>query len=660
MNTLLNLPAGDAGCYIVKLFHVNMRILAIETVKNVNEEVLLQGWVDSRRDHGKIMFLDLRDRSGIVQLVIPPVSSQHTPGVIQVDTDGYAHIRPEDVIEVVGVVKKRPEAMVNANIPTGKVEVEVKTLTILNKARELPFPIDTDGFKINEEIRMKYRYLDIRRPRMTRNLRLRSQAAMFIRNFLTERDFVEIETPILTKTTPEGARDFIVPSRLQKGKFYALPQSPQQYKQLLMVAGIERYYQFARCFRDEDPRKDRAYGEFTQLDIEMSFVVQEDILLLTEELFTKLVKEIFPEKRITQSPWPRIPHNEAIAKYGTDKPDLRKNKHDPDELAFAWTVDFPLFTEQSSEDFYYGSGVSKFAPSHHMFTAPHPDDVKLLDTDPMKVRGLQHDLVLNGYEIGGGSIRIHQRDIQEKVFDLIGFTDAQKAQFEHMLTAFTYGVPPHGGIAPGIDRFLFTALGEPSIREVMAFPASSSGTTSVMDAPSQATEEQLRELGISVISKTLASGDDVYQAIVFLLSSSHVSFKLYEHKAVKTSQEAAALRNTPLHEGAKALVLVADNKPIMVCVPGDRKIDIKAFKKLYNIKDLRMATPEEVVTITKVPIGAVPPFGHLFDIPFYLDASIQDNEYISFNAGLHTKSIRMKEKDFERVARPIIGDFSRP
>ena len=321
------------------------------------------------------------------------------------------------------------------------------------------------------------------------------------RNWLFERDFVEIETPILTKTTPEGARDFIVPSRLQPGKFYALPQSPQQYKQLLMVAGFERYFQIARCFRDEDPRADRAYGEFTQLDIEMSFVTQDDILALIEEMFTEMIKKLFPNKKFTKEPWPRISHREAVEKYGSDKPDLRKDKNDPDELAFAWIVDFPLFSEQTKEDFFYGSGKSKWAPSHHMFTAPRPEDIPLLDKEPGCVRGLQHDLVLNGFEVGGGSIRIHQPEIQEKVFDLIGFTEEQKHQFDHMLTAFKYGVPPHGGIAPGIDRLLMVILGQPSLREVIAFPMSSNGTTSVLDAPSEATEEQLRELGIKVIRK---------------------------------------------------------------------------------------------------------------------------------------------------------------
>lgn len=460
-----------------------MRTLSSEAVTKIGKQITLQGWVQARRDHGKIMFLDLRDREGLIQLV---------------STGELADAGPEDVVEVVGLVKKRPDAMVNPNIATGTVEVEVKKITVLSKAKELPFPIDTQGYEINEEIRSKYRYLDLRRPRMAKNIRIRSKVVAYIRDFLLERDFVEIETPILTKTTPEGARDFLVPSRLQNGKFYALPQSPQQYKQLLMVAGFERYFQIARCFRDEDPRRDRAYGEFTQLDLEMSFVTQEDILQLTETLFSSLVTKIFPEKHITQSPWPRLSHADAIKKYGTDKPDLRKNKNDPDELAFSWTIDFPLFTRQSESDFFFGSGKAKFAPSHHMFTAPHPDDIGLLDSNPTQARGLQHDLVLNGFEVGGGSIRIHEATIQEKVFDLIGFTKDQKAQFEHMLTAFTYGVPPHGGIAPGIDRFIMTALGEPSIREVMAFPASASGTTSVVDAPSNATKEQLAELGLHI------------------------------------------------------------------------------------------------------------------------------------------------------------------
>jgi len=458
------------------------RCLVKETIKKVGKKVKLDGWVNSIRDHGKITFIDLRDRTGIIQCV----------------GQNLTKLTTESVIEVVGTIQDRPEKLINPNIDTGKVEVQIENLSIISEASELPIPIEGDGYSIDEEVRNKYRYLDLRRPRMTRNIRLRSRVAQLIRNWLIARDFVEIETPILTKTTPEGARDFLVPSRLQPGKFYALPQSPQQYKQLLMVAGFERYFQIARCFRDEDPRRDRAYGEFTQLDLEMSFVTQEDILQLSEQLFTDIVKEVFPEKRISQSPWPRISHKEATEKYGTDKPDLRKDKNDPNELALSWTIDFPLFTKQSKEDFYFGSGSAKWAPSHHMFTSPHPDDIDLLEKDPSKVRGLQHDLVLNGYEVGGGSIRIHDPKIQSEIFELIGFSEKQKKEFSHMLSAFKYGVPPHGGIAPGLDRFIFVALGEPSIREVMAFPASANGQTAVMDAPSNATDKQLKELRLKI------------------------------------------------------------------------------------------------------------------------------------------------------------------
>ena len=456
-----------------------------ESINKIGQEVELYGWVETKRDHKKIVFIDLRDRSGIIQCV----------GTGEQLRD----VSTEYVLKITGLVKKRPDKLINPNIKTGSVEVEVKKVEIINKAQPLPIPIDSDGYEIDEEIRLKYRYLDLRRKRMMKNLLNRSKTTMFIRNYLAKEGFIEVETPVLTKTTPEGARDFLVPSRLQKGKFYALPQSPQQYKQLLMVAGIEKYFQIARCFRDEDPRADRAYAEFTQLDMEMSFITQKDIMDLTEKMFTGLIAEIFPEKHISQTPWPRLSHKEVMSKYGTDKPDLRKNKNDPNELAFSWTVDFPLFNEQTEADFFHGSGKAKFAPSHHMFTAPHPDDVALLETDPMKVRGLQHDLVLNGYEVGGGSIRIHDAEVQKKVFDLIGFSEEQKSQFEHMLSAFTYGVPPHGGIAPGIDRFLMAVNGEPSLREVVPFPASSGGKTAVMEAPSAPTDEQLKELGIKIV-----------------------------------------------------------------------------------------------------------------------------------------------------------------
>lgn len=452
------------------------RTLAVDANDKIGQKVTLYGWINTIRDHSKITFIDIRDISGIIQTVAKKSFD----------------VSLDDVVKIEGTVKNRPEKLVNPNLETGKIELEIESLEIVSKAQTSPIPTDGDGKDIDETLRLKYRYLDLRRGRLQKNLKARYEMIDFMRQFLKDKGFIEIETPILTKTTPEGARDFLVPSRLQPRNFYALPQSPQQYKQLLMVAGFEKYFQIARCFRDEDARADRAYGEFSQLDIEMSFVDQEDVLKLTEELFKQITEKVF-KKKVLQYPFPRITHQEALKKYNADKFDLRQEK-DPNVLAFAFVVGFPLFTEQSKEDFYHGSGSAKFAPSHHMFTAPHPDDVKLLETNPVKVRGLQHDLVCNGYEVGGGSIRIHEREIQEKIFNLIGFSKEQKTQFSHMLEAFTYGVPPHGGIAPGIERLLMVALNEENTREVMAFPMSSSGQTAVMNAPSLVDAKTLSQL----------------------------------------------------------------------------------------------------------------------------------------------------------------------
>ncbi|PJE67846.1 aspartate--tRNA ligase [Candidatus Shapirobacteria bacterium CG10_big_fil_rev_8_21_14_0_10_40_9] len=452
------------------------RTLTSETVKKVGEKVRLCGWVQTRRDHGKLVFIDLRDRSGILQIF---------------GGKELGKLRPEDVVEVVGEVKKRPKEMVNPKIPTGEIEVEVQEIKILAKAKDLPFPIDTEGLDIDEDLRLKYRFLDLRRPRLVKYLELRHKTIKFIRDWLDSRGFIEIETPILTKATPEGARDFIVPSRLQPGKFYALPQSPQQYKQLLMVAGLEKYYQIARCFRDEDPRADRAYGEFTQLDLEMSFVTQEEILQLIEALFTELTEKVF-KKKVFQKPFPRLSYKEAMEKFGDDKFDLREKK-DPEVVAFAWVLDFPLFEKTPERE---------IAPSHHPFTAPKDEDLPLLDKEPMKVHSWQHDLVCNGFEVGGGSIRITDPEIQKKVFKILGLSDEEiEKKFGHLLKAFEYGVPPHGGIAPGIDRLLMAVTGEKSLRELIAFPMNASGQTSVMDAPSEVDKEQLKELGIQIISK---------------------------------------------------------------------------------------------------------------------------------------------------------------
>jgi len=447
-----------------------------ETTKMIGKVVELYGWVASKRDHKKIVFVDLRDRSGVVQVV---------------GGEDFKNISTEDVIYIKGLVKERPKNLINPKIKTGTIEIEAQEVKILSKAKPIPIPVDNDGYQIDEDIRLKYRYLDLRRERLKNNLLLRHKFIKEIRSFMDEQEFVEIETPIITKATPEGARDFIVPSRLQPGNFYALPQSPQQYKQLLMVAGFEKYYQIARCFRDEDPRADRAYGEFTQLDIEKSFTSQEEIQKLIEELLVTIIKKIFPEKKFFQLPFPKISYEETIKKYNSDRPDLRTKK-EANLLAFCWIVDFPAFEWKEQE--------KRWDATHHPFTSPKKEDISFLEKgDYEKVRADQYDLVLNGYEVGGGSIRITEPKLQTKIFEIMGHTKEEvEKKFGHLLEAFSYGVPPHGGIALGLDRLIQVILNEKSVREVIAFPASSGGKTAVMNAPSEVDEEQLKEVGIEI------------------------------------------------------------------------------------------------------------------------------------------------------------------
>jgi len=461
------------------------RVINIETIKYLGKDIKVCGWVNSIRSHGKIIFIDLRDRSGILQLVCVPKNEK----VYELARE----IRPEWVIEVIGKVSKRPSRMVNPKLTTGKIEISVENLKIFSKAKTLPFSIEGDGYEINEEKRMKYRYLDLRRKRMKKNLVERAKVIQFMRDFLQKESFIEIETPILTKSTPEGARDFIVPSRLQPGSFYALPQSPQQYKQLLQVAGVEKYFQIARCFRDEDPRADRQ-AEFTQLDLEMSFMDQKEILYLTEQLFVTLIKKLFPEKKIQKIPFPRISYKKVMERYKTDKPDLRKNKNNSDELAFAFIVDFPMF-EWSKEE-------KRWTAVHHPFTRPQTENLKEIKKKPDKILAYQYDLVLNGYEIGGGSLRSYKPELLETVFEVMGHKKSEiRQKFGHLLQAFEYGVPPHGGIAPGLDRFLAILFKEPNIREVIPFPKTGDSRDLMMDAPSEVSEEQLEELKIKLIKK---------------------------------------------------------------------------------------------------------------------------------------------------------------
>ncbi len=463
------------------------RKLNVEVIKDLNKDVKVCGWVNSRRDHGKIIFIDLRDRTGLVQVVFGPNLKPESYKFSQ-------KLRPEWVIEVLGKVQKRPKGMENPKIITGKIEIQATELKILSEAKTLPITISTDGYEINEEKRLKYRYLDLRRQRMKRNLEIRHKVIQFIRDFLIKQNFIEIETPILTKSTPEGSRDFIVPSRLYPEKFYALPQSPQQYKQMLMVAGFEKYFQIARCLRDEDLRGDRQ-AEHTQLDIEMAFVSQEEIIELTEKLYTNLVRNFFPKKKITKIPFIRMTHKRAMEKYKSDKPDLRKNKKDPNELAFAFITDFPMFKWHEKD--------KKWGAEHHPFVMPQTQDIKKIKKNPKNILAFQDDFVLNGQEIGGGSIRNTNLDVLTAIFEVLGHKKAEiKKNFKNYFEAFSYGVPPHGGIAPGIDRFLSVVLQEPNIREVIAFPKTSDNKDLMMDIPSEVTNEQLKELHIKVVKKS--------------------------------------------------------------------------------------------------------------------------------------------------------------
>jgi len=458
------------------------RILIKETINHINKKVRLCGWVHIIRRLGKMIFVDLRDISGMVQVVFLSDNQE----LLKLAKT----LRPEFVVEIIGKVNQRPDKLVNSKMPTGTVEIQAQELKILAESKTPPFEIAEEK-EAGEALRYKYRYLDLRRESNRKMIILRSKFIKFIRDFLHKEGFIEVETPILGKSTPEGARDYLVPSRIYPGKFYALPQSPQQYKQLLMVAGLEKYFQIAPCFRDEDSRADRAPDQFYQLDLEMSFINQEEILNLTERLFSETIKTLFPEKKITYSPWPRLTYQEAMEKYKTDKPDLRKNKNDQNELAFCFIIDWPLF-ETELEDVH-------LAPANHMFTAPKDSDVPLLEYEPQKARSWQHDLALNGYEVGGGSIRITDPKIQEKVFELVGISKEDiQSKFGHLLEAFQYGVPPHGGIAPGIDRILMILLNASNVREVTAFPKTGDNRDPMMGSPSVVDKKQLKDLHLKL------------------------------------------------------------------------------------------------------------------------------------------------------------------
>jgi len=475
-----------------------VRILTKDIASHEDKQVLLSGWVAARRNHGKIIFIDIRDRGGVAQLVFIPSNKE-------VYAKAEA-LRSEWVITVKGLAKRRPKGMENPNLSNGEFEVPVDELTIEAEAKTPPISVDTDGYDIGEDSRMKYRYLDLRRARLAKNMRNRAKMIQFIREFLSVRDFAEIETPVLSKSTPEGARDYLVPSRLYHGKFYALPQSPQQYKQLLMVAGLERYFQIARCFRDEDTRGDRQ-PEFTQLDLEMSFVKRGDVMDLNEELLTALVEKLYPNKRIQEKPFPRLTYKEAVEKYGVDGPDLRKDKDDQNLLAFCWVIDFPFFERATKGSGSTGSPQTSkevWTFTHNPFSAPKPEDMEkfMKGEDVGGILTTQYDVVLNGFEIGGGSIRNHEPGALKQTFKIMGFAEERiMNNFGHMIEALSYGAPPHGGIAWGLDRVVALLESEPNIREVIAFPKTGDGRDLMMEAPSEVDKEQLKELGLKIDEK---------------------------------------------------------------------------------------------------------------------------------------------------------------
>lgn len=451
----------------------------------VGQEVTLAGWVHVRRDHGKLIFIDLRDATGIVQMVaLPNHADAHAVASL---------VRSEWVVEVSGLVNKRPEKMVNADEENGDIEIELLGLTVLNEAQTPPFELTNDTSGIDENIRLKYRYLDLRTTRMQRNIRTRSAFVSSCRHYLFDNDFVEVETPLLTESTPEGSRDFVVPSRLNAGHFYALPQSPQQYKQLLMTGGMEKYFQIARAVRDEDLRADRGF-EHTQVDIEASFVSEEDIRSLVEDMIIKSAESA--GKTIRQKPFPHMTYAEAMQTYGADKFDMRTDEEkEAGILAFAWVVDFPMF-EKTEE------GTWTF--THNPFSMPKSEHLELLMKGEHidEILAQQYDLVCNGYECGGGSVRAHKPEILRATYKIMGYTDEEiEASVGHMLEAFSYGAPPHGGIALGVERMTMILTGETELREVQAFPMTRGGQTAVMKAPKPLTDKQLDELRIEVKKK---------------------------------------------------------------------------------------------------------------------------------------------------------------
>ncbi|MEA2056146.1 MAG: amino acid--tRNA ligase-related protein [Patescibacteria group bacterium] len=617
------------------------RTLVAETLTKVGQEVTVKGWVNTKRDHGKITFIDLRDRTGVVQVV----------GV-----NKLADLSVESVVEVSGLVKKRQDGYVNPDLKTGEIEIEASDYVIQNRCHELPITIDTDGKEINEVSRLRYRYLDLRRPRLQKILRLRSKFINKLREEFINQDFVEIETPLLTKSTKEGARDFIVPSRFQPGKFYALPQSPQQYKQLLMTAGFEKYFQVARCIRDEDLRADRGF-EFTQFDLEMSFASQEEIMQTVEKAVISSVQAV--DGKLKETSFPVFTYDQAMEEFGEDKFDLRSEKEKAENvLAFAWVVDFPFFKKVNKKDAAeVRDSKSGWTFTHNPFSMPKQQFLKdhLAQESVDQIMTTQYDLVCNGHEVGGGSLRAHQPDILKSTFKIMGYSDQQiEESVGHMLEAFKLGTPPHGGIALGLDRLVMLLNNEDSLKETVAFPMTSTGRTAVMDAPAKVEQEQLAEVGLQ-IKKQQSS---VHNQIIEKLRDQGADFKYMSHQDVFTSKEAAKVRGTDLKQSAKALVLQADKEFILLVLPGDQRADLEKMAQMVGAKRLAMASKDSVKSKVGLEVGSIPPLGSIMDLKTYLDKSLESETEIAFNVGRHDRSVTMSVLDFIRLEKPTILDFS--
>ena len=614
------------------------RTLIQQAPELVGKTIILKGWVDTKRDHGKVTFIDLRDRSGKVQCVA---------------FGQMGELTVESVVKINGLVKAREEKNINKDIPTGSIEIEVKKYKILNKSRDLPITLDTDGKEIGEEPRLKHRYLDLRRERMQKNLRLRSDFIQSLRDSLYKQEYVDIETPMLTQSTKEGARDFIVPSRFQPGKFYALPQSPQQYKQLLMTAGFENYFQIARCIRDEDLRADRGF-EFTQLDLEMSFVERDDVMSTVEEVTKTAVKAV--GGKLKDEKFPVFTYDQAIEQFGEDKFDLRSDEEkEQGVLAFAWVVDFPFFKKVNKDDVAeVADGKSGWTFTHNPFSAPKEENLKdhLEGKNLDKILTTQYDLVCNGYEAGGGSIRAHSPEVLKATFKNMGYSEEEiKESVGHMLRAFEVGTPPHGGIALGLDRLVMILAGETSLKEAIAFPMTSTGRTAVMSAPSDVDPSLMDELGLE------KRGDETpHDSILRKLHQHGVSYEYQEHEPVFTSEQASKTRGQEsLSMNAKALVLQVDSGDyVLAVVPGDKKLNIEALQKHLGVKRLAMASKDSVLAKTGLEVGSIPPFGSAIGVKTYLDQDLSKNERIAFNVGRHDRSVMMSYEDYLKVEKPEV------